>query len=147
MKYVDKHAPSSSRVTLVQGSILLIIPPQVLNIPRMLQFPPVQNLQVVGSLPFTVDDSIRSFPIRSQFPMSGILNCQRNPFQDEVSYVESPWLYHCVILPSHKVFVPCRPLFYVCPYLLDRDLNEVAPHYPYPDTSSPCGWPCAFLQV
>ena len=117
-QYVDKQASSSSRVTLVYAGILLTIPFQVLNIPRMLQFPPIQGLQIVGSFPFIVDNSVRSFLIRSQFPMSWVLGCQRNPFQDEVSYVEPPWLYHCIILPSHKVFVLGHPVFCVHPYLI-----------------------------
>ena len=50
--------------------------------------------------------------------MSWVLGCQRNFLQDEVSYVESSWLYHRIILPSHEVFVPCHSFIYICPYLV-----------------------------
>ena len=46
--------------------------------------------------------------------MSWVLGCQRNFLQDEVSYVESSWLYHRIILPSHEIFVPCRS--FICVY-------------------------------
>ena len=92
------------------GLFLLIVPPQMLHIPRMLQFSPFQGLKVVRSLPFTVDNSVGFFPIRAQFPMSWVFGCQRDLFQDKISYVETPWLHHCIILPSHEVFVPCCPM-------------------------------------
>ena len=50
--------------------------------------------------------------------MSWVLGHQRNSFQDEVSYVESPRLHHCIILPSHEVLVPCCSFICVCPYLV-----------------------------
>ena len=50
--------------------------------------------------------------------MSWVLGFQRNFLQDEVSYVESPWLHHRIMLPSHEVLVPCRSFICVCPYLV-----------------------------
>ena len=50
--------------------------------------------------------------------MSWVLGCQRNFLQDEVSYVESPWLHHHIMLPSYEVFVPYRSFICVCPYLV-----------------------------
>ena len=100
------------------GLLLLVVPPQVLHIPRMLQFSPVQGLQVIGSLPFTIDNFVGSFPIRAQFPMSWVFGCQRDLFQDEISYVETPWFHHCIILPSHEVFVLCCPVLCIYPYLV-----------------------------
>ena len=50
--------------------------------------------------------------------MSWVLGCQRNFLQDEVSNVESPWLYHRIMLPSYEVFVSCHSFLCVCPYLV-----------------------------
>ena len=50
--------------------------------------------------------------------MSWVLGCQRDLFQDEIPYVETPWLHHCIILPSHEAFVLCSLLLCVHPYLV-----------------------------
>ena len=111
MQTSSKLVHSNTRL----GLLLLIVFPQVLHISRMLQFSPIQGLQVVRSLPFIVDNSVGSFPIRAQFPISQVFGCQRDLFHHckclgPISYVETPWLHHCIILPSHEVFVPCYPV-------------------------------------
>ena len=50
--------------------------------------------------------------------MSWVFGCQRDLSQDKISYVELPWLHHCIILPSHEVLVLCYPMLYICPYLV-----------------------------
>ena len=77
----------------------------MLHIARVLQFSSVQGLQVIRPLPFTVDNSVGSFPIGPQFPMRWVLGCQRDLLQDEIPYVETSWLYHCITLSGHKVLV------------------------------------------
>ena len=117
-KYNYYKSTTLSRIMLVQADTLLIILSQVFNIPRMLQFSPIQGRQVVGSLPFAIDNLIGSFPVRSQFPISWIFGCQRDPFQNKVSYVETPRFHYCIILPSHEVLIPYCPLLCVQPHLV-----------------------------
>ena len=87
----------------------------MLHIPRVLQFSPIQGVQVIRPLPFTVDNSVGSFPIRAQFTMRWVLSCQRDLLQDEIPYVETSWLHHCIILPSHEVLVLHRPTLCIHP--------------------------------
>ena len=90
----------------------------MLHIPSVLQFSPVQGLQVIRPLPSTIDNSIGSFLIGAQFPMRWVLGCQRDLLQDEIPYVETHWLHHCIILPSHEVFVLRCPMLCIHPYLV-----------------------------
>ena len=105
-----------SKIMLVQADILLIIPSSMLNIPKVFQLSPVQGFQVIRPMSFAIDNLLGSFPIRSQFPMSWVSSCQRDPFQDKVPYVEAPRFHHCIILSGHKVFIPYCSLLHVHPY-------------------------------
>ena len=72
------------------------------------------------ALAFCSDNPIRPFPIRPQLSMNWVSGCQGDPFKDEVSNVEAPGFYHCIILPSHKTFVSCYSLFRIHPYLVNK---------------------------
>ena len=50
--------------------------------------------------------------------MSWVFGSQRDLSQDKISYVETPWLHHCIILPGHEVLVLCCPVLCICPYLV-----------------------------
>ena len=92
----------------------------MLNIPRVFHLSSIKGFQIVRSLPFEVDDPRRSFLTRPQLSMSWVSGCQGDPFKDEVSNVEVPGLHHCIILPSHEVFVSCCSLFCVHSYLINK---------------------------
>ena len=106
--------------TLVKSQHLLMVLPEVLNIPRVFQPPPFQSFQTVGPLPFAVDNPIRSFPIWAKFPVGRVSCCQGNPLQYEIPNVEAPRLYHGIILSCHEIFVPCCSLFCIHPHLVHK---------------------------
>ena len=110
----------SSVATFIQSQHLLIVFPQVLNIPRVFQPPPIPSFQIIGSLPLAVDNPIRSFPIWPQLPVGRVSCCQGNPFQDEIPNIEAPGFHHGIILSCHKIFVPCCSLFCVHPNLVHK---------------------------
>ena len=52
--------------------------------------------------------------------MSRVPSCQGDPFKDEVPNVEALGFHHYIILPSHKTFVSCCPLFCIRPYRINK---------------------------
>ena len=130
MRILNSTSPGiSSVVTFVQSQHLLIVFPQVLNIPRVFQPPSIQNFQIVGSLPFAVDNTIKSFPIWPQFPIGRVSCCQGNLLQDEIPNIEAPRLHHGIILSCHKIFVPCCSLFYIHPHLVHKVKVKTKPFF------------------
>ena len=104
----------------VQVDFLLVVPPLMLNIPRVFPFSSIKGFQIVRPLPFEVDNPIRSFPIRPQLSMSWVSGCQGDPFKNEVSNVEVSGFHHCIILPSHDAFASCCSLFCIHSYLVNK---------------------------
>ena len=53
----------SNKISYIYIWLLLVVFPQVLSVPRVIESLPIEGFQVVSPLPMVVDDHVGSFPI------------------------------------------------------------------------------------
>ena len=103
---------------LFVSSSLLVVLSQVLSVPWMLQFSPIQCLKVVGVFSLPCCDSVRPFPIGAEISLGRILSYSHYLPQNKVSDLEVSVFEFGVVVLCHEVLVSCQPLLSCCPDLV-----------------------------
>ena len=78
---------------------------QMLDIPWLRQFPPVQRLQVIVALPGIMGDFVGSFLGWAKRPLGQVLGGRCDFAQDEVSNIKSSKLHPFVVILGHLLLV------------------------------------------
>ena len=84
----------------------------------MVQLLFVECLQVVSTLPVTINDFIWTFPVGSKLPLNGIIGGRGHFPEDKVLDAEVSRLYLGILVFCHKVLVSGHSLHSGHPYLV-----------------------------
>ena len=84
---------------------LLMVLFQMLDIPWLRQFPPVQRLKMIVTLPGIMDDFVGYFPGWANHPLGRVLDGRCDFALDEVSNIKSSKLHPFVVILGHLLLV------------------------------------------
>ena len=92
----------------------------MLGVPRVWQFLSVCRLQVVCALSLPGRNPVRSFPIRVEFSLGGVLSGAHDPSKNKVSNLEVSVTDPRVVVLGHAILVSSEPLLCCRPELVHQ---------------------------